>query len=103
MQSLVLDNSALVRLLTFLVAVSVFAFWEMLSPRRILSVSKAVRWVNNWLLTALNSMLLLLVFPVMAVGVSLLAAEKQRGLFNLFVLPQSVANLHFVLLFDLAK
>ena len=102
MLSLILDNNALVRILAFLVAVSLIAFWEMLSPRRRLSVSKTVRWVNNWLLSALNSVLLPLVFPLMAVGLALLAEEHQWGLFNLLELPDLVTIPLFILLFDLA-
>ena len=64
-------------------AASLIAVWEVTSPRRILTVSKRIRWVSNWLLSVLSSLVLKLVFPVMAVGVALLAQEHQWGLFNL--------------------
>ncbi len=102
MQSLVLDNHSLIRLLAFLVAVSLIALWEVVSPRRILSISKRFRWINNWLLSALNSLLLPLVFPLMAVGVALLVGEHQWGLFNVLELPVFIGIPLFILLFDLA-
>jgi sterol desaturase/sphingolipid hydroxylase (fatty acid hydroxylase superfamily) len=101
MLSLVLDNHSLVRLLVFLVAVSLITLWEVVSPRRTLSASKGFRWLNNWLLSALNSLLLPLVFPLMAVSVALLAAEHQWGLFNLLGLPVFVGIPLFILIFDL--
>ena len=101
MLSLILDNHSLVRLLAFTAAVSLIAAWEGLSPRRTLSVSKGLRWLNNWLLSALNSLLLLMVFPLMAVGLALLAGKLQWGLFNVLGLPYFLAIPLFILLFDL--
>ena len=102
MLSLILDNHSMIRLLVFLVAVSLIALWEVVNPRRPLSVSKGFRWFNNWLLSALNSLLLPLVFPLMAVGAALLADEHQWGLFNVLGLPVLIGIPLFILLFDLA-
>ena len=102
MLSLILDHHSLVRLLAFLSVVLLIAVWEVLKPRRTISVSKGLRWVNNWLLSALNSLLLPLVFPLMAVGVALLAQEREWGLFNIIGLSQFIAIPLFILLFDLA-
>ena len=43
------------------------AGWEVLAPKRALTVSKAVRWANNLGLAFLNSFILRLVFPAVAV------------------------------------
>jgi sterol desaturase/sphingolipid hydroxylase (fatty acid hydroxylase superfamily) len=102
MLSLILDNHSLVRLLAFLVAVSLVAVWETLKPRRILSLAKPLRWLNNWSVSALNSVILPLVFPVLAVGVALLASERNWGLFNMLGLPPLLGIPLFILLFDLA-
>lgn len=102
MLSLILDNHSLVRLLAFLLAVSLVAGWEMLRPRRMLTISKALRWTNNWLISALNSVLLPLIFPVLAVGVAILAHEHQWGLLNALELPSWLSIVLFILLFDLA-
>lgn len=102
MLSLILDNHATVRLLAFLCVVSLIALWEVLRPRRVLSVSKAMRWTNNWLISALNSILLPLVFPVLAVGMALIAQDNDWGLLNLLDVPQGIGIVLFILLFDLA-
>lgn len=102
MLSLVLDNHSMVRLLLFLFAVTLFAGWELMRPRRELSLSKLMRWTNNWLLSILNSVLLSLVFPVLGVGVALLAQEQGWGLLNALELHPAIAIALFIVLFDLA-
>lgn len=102
MLSLVLDNHTLVRMLAFLAAFSLIAAWEVARPRRNLTVSKMYRWASNWSLSILNSLLLPLVFPVMAVGAAVTAQAHGFGLFNVLELPQAIAIPLFILLFDLA-
>jgi sterol desaturase/sphingolipid hydroxylase (fatty acid hydroxylase superfamily) len=63
------------------------AIWELLAPRRALTVSKAVRWGNNLGLVALNTVLLRLLFPAAAVGMAVFAGEQGWGLFNYFEAP----------------
>lgn len=102
MLSLILDNNSLVRLAAFLLAVLLVGSWEVVRPRRPLSISKLLRWTNNWLISALNSVVLFLIFPVLGVGVALLAAENHWGLFNALELPPPLSIPLFILLFDLA-
>jgi len=73
-----------IRLGFFLGIFAVMALWEVLAPRRALSVSKAMRWVNNLGLVALNTVLLRLLFPAAAVGLAAFAAERGWGLLNHF-------------------
>jgi sterol desaturase/sphingolipid hydroxylase (fatty acid hydroxylase superfamily) len=100
--ALILDNHSLVRLLAFLSIVTLVGCWEVRAPRRSLSVSKFLRWVNNWLLSIMNSVVLALVFPVLAVGVAILAEKNHWGLFNLLDLPALIGIPLFIVLFDLA-
>jgi sterol desaturase/sphingolipid hydroxylase (fatty acid hydroxylase superfamily) len=102
MLSLALDNHSLVRLLAFLLAVSLVASWEVLRPRRTLTISKPLRWTNNWLISMLNSVLLPLIFPVLGVGVAILANENEWGLLHALELPSLLSSALFILLFDLA-
>ena len=102
MLSLILDNNSLVRLAAFLLLVLVIGGWEVLKPRRPLTMSKSLRWTNNWLISALNSLLLSLVFPIMGVGVAAVAVEHRWGLFNLLDFPFYISIPLFVLIFDLA-
>jgi sterol desaturase/sphingolipid hydroxylase (fatty acid hydroxylase superfamily) len=98
----ILDNQIVVRLGAMLLIVLLVASWEIIRPRRPLSISKSLRWTNNWLLSVLNSVLLSLLFPVMAVGVAALAAEKNWGLFNMLDVPAWLGIPLFILAFDLA-
>ena len=100
MLSLTLDNHATIRLLAFLLIVLLVGSWEIFKPRRPLSLSKILRWTNNWLISVLNSVLLALVFPLLAVGVALLAAERNWGLFNILEMPAQFSIPLFILLFD---
>ena len=100
MLSPILDNQFAVRLGALLLIVLVVAIWEVLRPRRPLSISKPLRWTNNWLISVLNTVLLSLVFPVMAVGVAMIADERNWGLFNVLDVPELVSIPLFVLVFD---
>jgi sterol desaturase/sphingolipid hydroxylase (fatty acid hydroxylase superfamily) len=101
-EDFVLQREAMVRLGFFtFVFVSMLA-WELLAPRRNLSVSKPLRWLNNLGLFALNSVVLRLLFPAAAVGIALAVAEMGWGLFNLLTLPFWLEVIAAVLLLDLA-
>jgi len=58
------------------------AIWGIIAPRRALTVSKAVRWLNNLGLVFFNSFIVRFLFPTAAVGVAVTATENQWGLFN---------------------
>lgn len=55
---------------------------EVLSPRRQLTVKRKLRWTNNLLLVALNSVLLYLLLPLTAVDVALVVQKHGFGIFN---------------------
>lgn len=101
-ENFVLQREAMVRLGIFaLVFVSMLA-WELLAPRRDLTVPRKLRWVNNLGLFVLNSMVLRLLFPAAAVGLALSVADIGWGLFNLLDLPFWFEAAAAVLLLDLA-
>lgn len=87
MQELIEANEAVIRLGFFLGIFAVMALWEVVAPRRALSVSKVVRWTNNLGLVALNTVLLRLLFPAAAVGVAGVAAGQGWGVLNHFQVP----------------
>ena len=78
----------------------VMALWEVLSPRRALTVSKAVRWTNNLGLVFLNSFILRLLFPAAAIGVAALAFEHGWGVFNYYAVPYWLAVVGSVVILD---
>jgi len=72
----ILQNEMAIRLGFFFGVFAIMGLWEILAPRRALTVSKAVRWANNLGLVFLNSVILRLIFPMAAVGVAAFAAEQ---------------------------
>jgi sterol desaturase/sphingolipid hydroxylase (fatty acid hydroxylase superfamily) len=103
LETFVQANEATIRLGFFLVVFAVMAQWELSAPRRALTVSKAVRWVNNLGLVALNTVLLRLLFPAAAVGMAAFATKQGWGLLNYFqisawlAIPASVIAMDFVI------
>jgi len=93
---------AVIRLGFFFGVLALMAGWELWKPRRQLSVSKALRWTNNLGIVVLNTVMLRLTFPVVAVGMAALAAERDWGLLNAFELPMPLAFVAAVVALDLA-
>ncbi|MGF1612357.1 MAG: sterol desaturase family protein [Gammaproteobacteria bacterium] len=79
---------------------ALMALWEVFAPRRALTVSKAVRWLNNLSLVALNTVLLRLLFPAAAAGMAAFAAGQQWGLLNHFQVPLWLAVVVTVIAMD---
>ena len=99
---LVLQREALLRLGCFGVVFVIMGVWEVLAPKRPLSVPRLQRWTSNISLLILNSLLLRLVFPAAAVGIAYTAAGAGWGLFNQLNLPYWLEVILAVLLLDLA-
>ena len=100
MTDFVLANEVSIRLSFFFGIFALMAMWEWMAPRRILQVSKLLRWSNNLGLVFLNSVILRLLFPVAAVGVAAFAHEQGWGLFNYYSLPDFVAIIAAVIIMD---
>jgi len=96
----IMTNEIPIRLGFFFGIFAVMAVWEMVSPRRHLRTSKAIRWSNNLGLVFFNSFVLRLLFPAAAVGMAVIASEQGWGLFNYVVVPFWVAVLASVVIMD---
>jgi sterol desaturase/sphingolipid hydroxylase (fatty acid hydroxylase superfamily) len=102
MNMFVIDRELLIRLGFFLGIFMVMSAWEVIVPRRRLTQKKAVRWLNNLLLTGINSALLLVIFPMTAVGIAQSAHNYGWGIFNLAGFGAWTAGLFSIILLDLA-
>ena len=102
METFLLRHEPTVRLGVFLGIFAIIAAWELAAPRRVLRVSKGLRWTHNLTLTVLNVVLVRAALPVAAIGVAVLAAERGMGLFNLFPVPHLLVIPLSVLALDLA-
>lgn len=100
MPDFILQNELTIRLSFFFGTFAVMAVWEIVAPRRALTVSKMVRWANNLGLVFLNSALLRWLFPAAAVGVAAFAVEHQWGILNYYSLPYWLAVVLSVIALD---
>ncbi len=96
----ILGHEIPIRLSFFFGIFAVVAAWEQLAPRRIPTVSRAIRWSNNLGLVFLNSLVLRLLFPVAAAGVAAVAHQRGWGLLNNYEVAFSVATVVAVIAMD---
>ena len=100
LNNMILQNEMLIRLGFFFGIFAVMAIWEVLAPRRALTVSKAVRWANNLGLVFFNSFILRLIFPAAAVGMASFGNEQGWGIFNYYDVSPVVAVIASVVAMD---
>ena len=102
MADTLLQNESTLRLTVFLLMLGGMAAWELASPRRRVEIPRLIRWTNNLALVALDTAILRIAFPVLAVGVAAIAADNGWGLFNMIETPSGLALIVSFLLLDLA-
>ena len=90
------------RLAAFLSVLAAMALWEVAAPRRRRDIPRVIRWTNNLALVVLDTAILRLTFPILAVGLAVTAEDRGWGLFNNLDAPAWFAALASMLLLDLA-
>ncbi len=101
MSEFLLTNEPIIRLSAFLGILVVMMIWEVASPCRRLEIPRLIRWSNNLGIVAVNTIVVRLTFPIVAVGLALHAESQNWGLFNLIELPMWLAIVISVVLLDL--
>ena len=96
----VIQNEPAIRLGFFIGIFILIAIWELFTPRRTLKVSKILRWSNNIGLVFINTIVLRLLFPAGAIGITVFAANNGWGLLNYYMLPPALAILLSVVAMD---
>jgi sterol desaturase/sphingolipid hydroxylase (fatty acid hydroxylase superfamily) len=91
-----------IRLASFILVLAVLALWEVLAPRRRRQIPRLLRWSNNFAVVVLDTVILRLTFPVLAVGFAAMTAERGWGLFNLVDAPRWVAIALSIVVLDVA-
>lgn len=97
----VMAHEPAIRLGFFVTVFALVALWELLAPRRALTVSKPRRWASNLGLVVLNTVVLRLLFPLAAVGMAAFSAANGWGLLNHFQVPLWLAVPLAVMAMDL--
>jgi hypothetical protein len=87
LDTLILQYETAIRLMMFVGVFLLMAGWELAAPCRQLTVSKSQRWQSNLALVVMNTLMLRLLFPIVAIGVAVFAAEQGWGLFNYIAWP----------------
>ena len=100
MDNFLITHEIEIRLGFFFGIFLLMATWEVLSPRRPLTTSKWVRWLNNIGVVFLNSFILRLLFPAAAVGMAALSAEQDWGLLNYYSVPYPISVITAVIALD---
>ena len=87
----ILANEAWVRMGFFLVVLVLMAALEIIVPRRRQEIPRLVRWTNNISLVVLDTLLVRLAFPILAVALAVVAEDRGWGLFNMITAPAWLA------------
>ncbi len=95
------ENEVIIRLSFFFGVFFIMTIWEIIAPRRVLTISKTVRWVNNLGLVFFNSLMIRILFPAAAVGVAVFVQTHGWGLLNYYELPLLFSIVISVIVMDL--
>ncbi len=101
MSDLLLRYEPLIRLSFFLGVLIAMAVWEVAAPRRRREIPRLLRWSNNLGIVVVDTILVRLTFPIVAVGMALIAEQRGWGFFNTFAPPAWFAVLASVIVLDL--
>jgi sterol desaturase/sphingolipid hydroxylase (fatty acid hydroxylase superfamily) len=98
----ILSAEPTIRLVVFLGVLAAMALWEVAAPRRRREIPRVIRWANNLALVIVDTVILRLTFPILAVGLAVMAKERGWGLFNNIDSPIWFAVVVSMLLLDFA-
>ncbi|MEQ9642737.1 MAG: sterol desaturase family protein [Alphaproteobacteria bacterium] len=90
-----------IRLAAFVGVFVAMAIWELLAPRRRLSLRRRQRWPANLGIVLLNTVVLRLLLPTAAVGVAMIGEQRGWGLLGAWALPGWAAIIASLLVLDL--
>lgn len=98
----ILSAEPTIRLAVFLGVLVAMVLWEIAAPRRRRDIPRVIRWTNNLALVVVDTILLRLSFPILAVGLAAMAQDRGWGLLNNVDVPVWVSVGVSMLLLDLA-
>lgn len=102
MHNFVSGYETVVRLSVFFFMFVTIASWELTMPRRELITPKWIRWRSNWSITVINTAVIQLLFPILGIGMAVIAAQNGWGVLNTLNVSEGFAIAIFILTFDLA-
>lgn len=102
MQDTLLAAEPILRLSVFAGMLVLMALWEVAAPKRRREIPRVIRWTNNLALVVLDTVILRLSFPILAVGLAVYAEDRGWGLLNAVEMPVWLAIVVSLLVLDLA-
>ena len=90
-----------IRAACFVAIFAAMGLWEVLAPRRPLSIGRLPRWPNNLGVVVIDALAVRVLVPTAAVGAALFAAESGFGLFHVAGVPLWIAAILGFLILDL--
>lgn len=97
-----MSDETVIRLGAFALMLALMAFVEHLRPRRVVPSGNGWRWLRHLSLVALGTLLLRLLFPLLAVDLALRLQQQDWGLLSYAALPEALAIVLGVMILDLA-
>ncbi|WP_017931071.1 sterol desaturase family protein [Robiginitomaculum antarcticum] len=82
-----ISHEGVLRLGVFAALLAAFIMLETLLPRKARVMPRARRWLTNFAIVGVDTVLLRLIFPLAAAGTAVWANQAGFGLFNLVALP----------------
>ncbi len=89
------------RLGAFLLFLTLFAVLEVAFPRREWRLPRLQRWTNNFGISALNSVVVALLLPLIGIGAAVVTGENNWGLFNRLRVAPIISIPLYIVAFDL--
>ena len=102
MSEMLLAYEPLVRFGAFAGILAAMALWEVAAPRRRRDIPRLLRWSSNLGIVGIDTLVVRLTFPVLAVGLAAVAEERGWGLLNVLEVARWVAFTASLLALDLA-
>lgn len=93
---------AAVRFGSFVAVLLLMTVWELLAPRRRLSVSKGPRWASNLGLVVVNTLCARVLIPITAVSAAIVAQSRHWGVLHQMEWPNWVEVVLAVIALDFA-
>jgi hypothetical protein len=97
------QSEPMVRLTVFFAVLAGMGIWELLAPRRPMTITRTQRWPSNIGLLAVDVVVLRIVFPGAAVGFAVFVETRGWGFLSLPTLPTWLAVAVAVLILDLVN
>ncbi len=102
MSELLVTHELIFRSSSFFVVFLLMAAWEWLMPRRKRRYPRRIRWTANLTIVILNTLVLRILFPLAAVGVSIQVDQAGWGVLHVLAVPGWMAIILAFLILDFA-